>query len=475
MSEQERRFDLVVIGAGPGGYVSAIRAAQLGKRVALVEEDRLGGTCLNRGCIPTKALMHTAEVIREFKSAEELGIKDSSFSLSFPGMHERKKQVVDKLVSGVEALIAGNKIDYYSDRGRVTGPHTVVAGDETLDCEYILLATGSKPHIPPIPGLDTKGVVTSDEILTGDGLKTDSLIIIGGGVIGVEIASIYNAIGAEVTIIEAMDRILPNMDKEISQNLSMILKKRGITINTGARVEKVEEAGEGLKVTYVAKEKRETAEARNLLVAIGRMPNTSDLLDESLGIEMERGFVKVDETGKTSCDSIYAIGDIVLGGIQLAHAASATGINAVESMFGVQGAGKSVSTIPSGIYTDPEIASVGMTEAQVKEAGIPYKAGKAMTSANGKTIIESGDRGYVKLIFATEDYEPYRNGQLLGAQIVSKRATDMIGGIALAMSSQVTLEEMSSGIWPHPTFSEVIGEAIEDALDGSIHAMPKRR
>lgn len=491
------RYDVTIIGAGPGGYVAAIRAAQLGKKVALVEEIRAGGTCLNRGCIPTKALMHTAEVVREIKDSRELGVLTEEPRVDFSLMHKRKEEVVEKLVSGVEGLVKANGIDFYQGRGRVIDKNKVeVTGleeVETLDTDYIILATGSRPLIPPIPGLDLEGVITSDQILLGDGVETDSLIIIGGGVIGVEIACIYNALGAEVTIIEAMERILPNLDKEISQNLSMILKKRGVNIFTGARVEKVSPKDDGLlSVEYTAKEKSQIADGKNVLVSIGRKPNTENLISESLmqvfedrpnmpssdgKVDLWKGFISCREDGQTGVDNIYAVGDIVLGGIQLAHAASAEGVNAVESIF-EEGynfeEGKCIKNIPSGVYTDPEIASVGITEGEAKDMGIPYKVGKAMTGSNGKTLIESGDRGYVKLIFA-EEGGTAKAGTLLGAQIVSKRATDMIGGLAADMTAGTTLEEMARTIWPHPTFSEVIGEAIEDALDGSIHAMPKKK
>lgn len=497
------KYDLIVIGAGPGGYVSAIRAAQLGKNVALVEKDRAGGTCLNRGCIPTKALMHSAEIIREIKSAEEYGIGVSDVKVDFERLHARKAEVVNQLVGGIEGLIVANKIDFYKGSAKVVGANHVFiserdeseSDDVTLEGDYIILATGSRPLIPPIPGLDLNGVVTSDDILKDNGLETDSLIIIGGGVIGMEIASIYNALGTEVSVIEAQDRILPTLDKEISQNLSMIMKKRGVAINTGAMVESIVESAaagssatsqdvdEGgaptggqtgkLSVHYEAKGEKKTLSADNVLVCIGRRPNTEGLLaDELVGegkIALERGFVHGDESGRTGISNIYAIGDILFGGIQLAHAASAEGVNAVEDMFDVHHGTKIIEAVPSGIYTDPEIASIGMTEAEVRAQGIEYSVGKAMTGSNGKTLIESGERGYVKLIFSKDE------GVLLGAQMVCKRATDMIGALAVGFCSRATKEELEGVIWPHPTFSEVIGEAIEDAGGGAIHAMPKRK
>ena len=285
-----KKYDLIVIGGGPGGYVAAIRGAQLGKSVALIEKDRVGGTCLNRGCIPTKALMHSAEILREIRNAEELGINVSSAEMDFSKMHDRKSEVVEKLVSGVEGLIKANDIDYYQGTGRVINSNEVLIapavndeeGQRTLSTDYIILATGSRPALPPIPGLDLPNVVTSDNILLGEGLKTDSLIIIGGGVIGTEIASVYNALGAEVTIIEALDRILPTLDKEISQNLNMILKKRGISINAGAKVQKIEEDGSKLVVYFESKGEEKTVTADNVLVAIGRRPNTEGLIPQEM-------------------------------------------------------------------------------------------------------------------------------------------------------------------------------------------------
>lgn len=462
-----KQYDLIVIGAGPGGYVAAIKAAQLGKTVAVVEKDKVGGTCLNRGCIPTKALMHTADLIEEIKKAEEIGIRTEGVSVDFAKMHERKREVVDKLVGGVESLFSANGIDLYRGTAFVAGNHAVLTGDETLEGKNILLATGSVPARPPIPGLDLPGVVTSDDLLEGEGLETDSLVIIGGGVIGVEIASVYHALGADVTIIEAMDRILPLMDKEISQNLNMILKRRGIKIFTGAMVESVEEK-DGLTVHFTAKEKAQEVCAKNVLVSIGRRANTQGLIADQLDLKLERGYVPVDEHYRTCEEGIYAIGDIVKGGIQLAHAASAEGINAVCHMFG-EAEEKELSLIPSCIYTSPEIGSVGITEAQAKEAGIPVIVGKSTTNANGKSLISSADRGFVRLIFHAE------TKVLLGVQIMCLRATDMLGVLTETVANGLTLEDMAKAVWPHPTFSEAIGEAIEDAEGGAIHAAPKKK
>lgn len=461
------QFDLIVIGAGPGGYVAAIKAAQLGKKVAVIEKDKVGGTCLNRGCVPTKALVHASSVLEEIKKSEELGVVVGDVSVDFARMQERKAAVVEKLRSGVESLFKANGIELYRGAGNVIDPHTVQVNEETLSADFLLLATGSYPAKPPIPGLDLPGVVTSDEMLEGEGVDTKNLLIIGGGVIGVEFATIYHALGAQVTIVEAMDRILPTMDKEISQNLSMILKRRGIKINTGAMVESIEEK-DGLTVHFTAKEKAQEVSADKVLVSIGRRAATADLLPESMDLKMQRGYIPVNENYETCISGVYAIGDIVMGGIQLAHAASAEGVNAVCSMFGEK-APKDCSVIPSCIFTEPEIASCGITEAEAKEKGIPVVIGKSIMSANSKTVIESGDRGFIKIVFHAQTKE------VLGAQLMCKRATDMLGALTDAVVNHLTLSQMSATVWPHPTFSEAIGEAIEDLEGGAIHAAPKKK
>lgn len=462
------KYDLIVIGAGPGGYVAAIKAAQLGKRVAVVENRDVGGTCLNRGCIPTKALVHTAEILEEMKTCEELGLHADNISFDFSKMHERKAAVVEQLRSGVESLFKANKIDLYRGNGFIEDPHTVSAGDEKLTGDNIIIATGSRPALPPIPGLDLDGVVTSDTMLEGSGVPCKSLVIIGGGVIGVEFATVYHALGCEVTIVEMMDRILPTMDKEISQNMNMILKKRGVKINTGARVERVEKTSDGLSVVFTAKETEQQVNAERVLVSIGRRANTSELLAEGLDLQLERGYIPVDGNYETCIKGIYAIGDIIKGGIQLAHAASAEGVNAVCAMFDEKQQ-KNLDYVPSCIYTNPEIASVGITADDAKAREIPVITGKAIMTANGKTIISRGDRGFIKLIFHADTKE------LLGAQLMCLRATDMLGGLTEAVVNHLTLEQLSAAIWPHPTFSEAVGEAIEDAEGGAIHAAPKRK
>lgn len=470
------RYELIVLGAGPGGYVAAIKAAQMGHRVAVVESRDVGGTCLNRGCIPTKPLVHAAEVLEEIRSCEKLGIHVGQVSYNFAGMHERKAEVVEQLRGGIEGLFKAYKIDLIRGCGIILDSNRIQVGDQAYETDRILIATGSKPAMPPIPGLTLPGVVTSDEMLEGKGVYCKKLVIIGGGVIGVEFATIYHALGCEVTIIEALDRILPTLDREVSQNLTMILKKRGIKVYTGARVDRVEHTDQsvqtaqekGLAVYFMSKEKEQCVETERVLVSIGRRANTEGICPPSLNLQMQRGMIPVDDSFETCIKGIYAIGDIVLGGIQLAHVASAQAVNAVCSMFGER-APMNLSCIPSCIYTNPEIAAVGMTADEAKMRGIRTITGKAIMSSNGKTVIEMADRGFVKLVFEEE------SKVLLGAVLMCSRATDMITGLSDGVAGKLTMSQLAATVRPHPTFSEAIGEAIEDADGGAIHAAPRRK
>lgn len=461
------KYDLMVIGAGPGGYVAAIKAAQLGKKVAIAERRQVGGTCLNRGCIPTKTLVHTAELLEEIRSCEKLGIHTGGISIDFEKMHARKAEVVGQLRNGIEGLFQSNKIDLIRGSAKIVETGKVRIGEEVYKADRILLATGSRPLLPAIPGLDLPGVVTSDELLEGAGVACRKMVIIGGGVIGVEFAAIYQALGCEVIIIEAMERILPTLDREISQNLNMILKKRGVKVHTGASVEKVEQDG-GLVCHFTAKGKTQSIATECILVSIGRTANTEGLCETGVDLKPDRGRIPVNEVFETCRPGIYAIGDIVKEGIQLAHVASAQGINAVCAMFG-ETAPMNLNTVPSCIYTNPEIASVGMTADEAKGKEIPVITGKAIMSANGKTVIAMGERGFVKLVFHAD------TKVLLGAQLMCSRATDLIGGLADAVNNHLTMEQLGMTVRPHPTFCEAIGEAIEDAQGGAIHAAPKRR
>ncbi len=462
------QFDLAVIGAGPGGYVAAIKAAQLGCKVALVENREVGGTCLNRGCIPTKTLLHSAMAYEEASHFEALGLGVQGLSWDGQAIYQRKEQVVEQLRSGVEQLIKGNKIALYRGTGTLTAPHEVTVNGEVLTAQKVVLATGSVPARPPIPGLDLPGVMTSDELLEQFHPDGKRLLIIGGGVIGVEFASVFAPLGYQVTIVEAMDRLLPVMDREISQNLAMIFRKRGIQVYTGAMVQRIEKGPQGgLCCIFTQQEKETQLEADQILVSIGRRPNTQGLFGPGVSVEMERGRIVTDKEFCTSLPEVYAIGDVA-SPIQLAHYASAQGICVAQLAAG-QRPGVNLEAVPSCIYTNPEIASVGITADEAKQRGIEVTTGKFIMSANGKSLIENQERGFVKLVFDSQ------SEKLLGAQLMCGRATDLIGELVTAVVSGLTREQLAATMRPHPTFCEGISEAVEDAGEGAVHAMPRRR
>ncbi|MBQ9064973.1 MAG: dihydrolipoyl dehydrogenase [Blautia sp.] len=455
-----RDYDLVVIGGGPGGYEAILYAAEkYGMRTALIEKEALGGTCLNHGCIPTKTLLHSADLYRQFMDCERFGLSAGQVSYDMEKIQARKSEVVNNLRSGIELLMKQKKVDVIKGTGCIIGPNEVEAKDfegnvKKLETEHILIATGSCTSMPPIPGADLPGVYTSDTLLERKEEPFDHLLIIGGGVIGMEFASIYNSLGSKVTVLEAMPRIISNMDKELSQSLKMLMKKRGVAIITGAMVEKIcsSESGEGiLECTYKEKETVQSAKADGILVCTGRRPYTTGLFGEGFTLSMERGCIVTAENGETSVPGIYAIGDVT-GGIMLAHAATAMGRNAVAHMNGAQPP-VNLSVIPACIYTDPEIASVGLTADQAKELGIAAGSRKALMTANGKTVLSGQERGFIKVVFEKE------TKKLLGAQMMCARASDMISEFAQAITTGLTLDQMYSVIRPHPTFSEAITEA----------------
>lgn len=463
------QYDLIVIGGGPGGYVAAIRASQLGMRTALVEKRELGGTCLNRGCIPTKTLMHTANLYREAGACETLGLELGQRSYDFARIHQRKNDVVSQLRDGIAQLLKANQVDVYAAAGQIVDGNTVKAGEKTLTAGHILIAAGSVPAVPPIKGADLPGVVTSDALLEEQGVDCQRLLIIGGGVIGVEMASVYASLGKAVTIVEAAERILPPMDREISQNLAMILKKRGVTVFTSAMVSEISQGDDGLVCHFTDKKGEQTAAADVVLISVGRRPCTAGLFADGFAVEQtERGFVAVDETFRTSVPTISAIGDVI-GRMQLAHAAEAQGIAAVEFISGQKEASVNFDLVPSCVYTTPEIASVGITADDAKKAGREVVTGKYSMNGNAKTIIEQQDRGFIKVVFDKE------TDVILGAQLMCARATDLISELVTAVSLGLTRQQLGRTMRPHPTFCEGITEAVEAAGGHGIHTMPSRR
>ena len=464
------QFDLIVIGAGPGGYVAAIKAAKLGMKTAIIENRQVGGTCLNRGCIPTKAMIHAAEVFESAKTGEQFGIYADNVRFDYGKIVAYKEEVSGALRQGVEQLLGGNGVTVYQGLGVIQHDKTVVIvteeGEQVIGAKHILIATGSKPLILPIEGMDLPGVMTSDQMFQLQEVP-ESLIIVGGGVISVEFASVYQALGTKVTVIEAMPRILPGMDKEISQNLKMILKKRGVDIYAGASVQKVEKDGEGFSCIFAEKGKEVRVSATHLLSAVGRSANTEGLFGEGVSLEMERGRIIVDKEFRTSMDGVYAIGDVIPG-IQLAHNASAQGVYVAEKLAGKEPE-VALHLVPGCVYTSPEIASVGLTEEEAKEKGLSVEVGKVMMSANGKSLISKEERGFVKVLADAETKE------IVGVQMMCARATDMIGEFVTAMANHLTAEDAMKGMRAHPTYNEAAGEALEELAGGAIHVMPKKR
>ena len=452
-------YQLIVIGAGPGGYEAALRAAKLGKRVAVVERREAGGTCLNRGCIPTKTLLHASAIYRDAKNGAHCGIHTEDIHADMAEIFAYKRAVSQKLSAGIESLFKTAKIDLLRGTALITGSGCVRVADadgsaNDYTCDDILIATGSVPSRPPIPGLEL--AMTSDELLEGCDHLYRSIVIIGGGVIGIEFATFYADLGCKVTIIEGLDRLLPNMDRELGQNLSMILKKHGVDVYTNSLVANVEQDGDALKVNFTNKDKALSVSGEAVLCAIGRRPYTEGLFADGVGVEMNGRSIRVDENYETSLPGVYAIGD-VSSKIQLAHVASAQGTDCVERMVGGKGM-TDLSAVPSCIYCVPEIACVGITADEAKAAGREVVSGKYVMFSNGKTVIRDGDRAFMKVVADKATHV------IVGAQFMCEHATDMISEMATAIVNGLTVEQMLKVLRPHPTFEEGVHDALEDVL-----------
>ena len=449
-------FDLLVIGAGPGGYTAAARAAKLGLSTAIVEERSWGGTCLNRGCVPTKTLLHASEVYRSAADGAAIGIHAEGLRADIPEIFAYKERISRQLCGGVESLLKGAGVTLLRGRAVITAPGSVrVTGEDGGDYEArrILIATGSVPVRPPIPGLDLPGVMTSDELLEGSDSLYESLVIMGGGVIGVEFATFYANLGCRVTLIEGMDRLLPTMDRELGQNLGQILKKQGVEVLTSAMVRRVEQTPEGLTVHVDQKGKEKAVSGEKVLCAIGRRPCWDGLFAPELVPETRGRSLLVDEDFRTSIPGVYAIGD-VSAVIQLAHVAAAQGIACVNRMCGRQAA-TDLNVVPSCIYSSPEIAVVGLTEAEAKEQGINAVSGKCTMFGNARTVIEDPGRCFMKLV-ADRD-----TGRLIGAQLMCQHASDIISQLSAALVNGLTVGQLLSVMRPHPSFEEAMTEALE--------------
>ena len=464
------KHDLVIIGSGPGGYVAAIRAGQLGLKTLIVEkDDKFGGTCLHVGCIPTKDLLLNAEVYDYFKNAKEFGFVCKEFSIDWAAIQARKTKVVTKLVKGIEFLFKKNKVESAQGYGRLSGPGRITVADakgqaREIQAAKIVLATGSEAKTFPGFEPDGKTILTNKEILALKAIPK-SMVIMGAGAVGVEFASIFHRFGTKVTILEMLPRAVPLEDEEISAELAKSFRRQGIALETQAKVEKATKTESGVAVSFTrADGKPQTIEAETLLVAVGRSPNTQGVGLEKTRVKLERGFVKVDPYMQTEEPGVYAIGDIVANSPLLAHVASREGIVAVTHAAGKPVEPMNYTQVPNCTYCEPEISSVGLTERQAREAGHKVRVGRFPFAGNSKAGILGSREGFVKMV-CDEKY-----GEILGVHMIGPRATEMIAEAVVAMRLEGTVEDLAYAIHPHPTLTEAVMEAAHAAHDWAIHA-----
>ncbi len=467
-------YDLIVIGSGPGGYSAAIRASQYGLKTAIIEKDpKLGGTCLHVGCIPTKSLLHTADVWEHFVHSDEEGIHCENPRIDYAKVLDRKNKIVAKHAKGVEFLMKKNKIDWIKGYGTIAPraangmlPVEVRSGDsvQTVEAKNVIIATGSEARM--LPGLepDAKTILTNIEILDLPAIPK-TMLIIGAGAVGVEFASIFNRFGTKVTVLEMLPRLVPVEDEEISKELERYFKKTGIRCETGAKAENITKTDTGVRMCVgLSNGKREDMEAETLLVAVGRKPNTDNVGLERLKVELDRGFIKVDEFQQTGEPGVYAIGDVVAGTPQLAHVATMEGMVAVAHMAGKRAKAVNRNRIPGCTYTEPGIGSVGLTEAQARAQGYAVKVGKFPFAANSKASILGAHEGFVKVV-AEEKY-----GEILGVHIIGPEAYELIAEAVAAMEAEATVETLMGTIHAHPTLYEALGEAFNNVYGLTINA-----
>ena len=468
MAEQ---FDLIVLGSGPGGYVAAIRASQLGLKTAIVERERLGGICLNWGCIPTKALLRTSEVYHYLTHAKDYGLSADNVGFDLGKIVDRSRKVAGQLNAGVKGLMKKNKVQVFEGVGALTGQKTdklrklsVKQGDKTteLAAKHIIVATGARARDLPFAKADGKRIWTYRHAMVPEEMPT-KLLVIGSGAIGVEFASFYNDMGADVTIVEMLPRILPVEDEEVSAFMDKALKKQGINILTGAGVEKIESGAKSVKATIKGQDgKTTTEEYSHVIVAIGIVPNTEEIGLDKLGIETDRGHIKVDGYARTNVEGIYAIGDVT-GAPWLAHKASHEGVVCVEAIAGLKPHPFKTWNIPGCTYSRPQVASVGLTEAKAREAGHEVKVGKFPFIGNGKAIALGEAEGFVKTVFDA------KSGELLGAHMVGAEVTELIQGYVVARQLETTEAELMETVFAHPTLSEMMHESVLSAYDRALH------
>jgi len=460
-------YDVIVIGSGPGGYVAAIRASQLGLKVGVVERENLGGICLNWGCIPTKSLLKSAQAFEYAKHAADYGVLiEGEVKPDFEAMVKRSRGVADGMSKGIQFLFKKNKIETISGIGKLAGKNTVEVTDEngkksSYTAKHIILATGARSRELPNLPQDGKKIIGYRKALTLE-KQPESMVVVGSGAIGSEFAYFYHSIGTEVTLVEFMPTLVPNEDEEVAKQLERNFKKAKMKVMVSSSVESVDTSGDKCKVTIKTKKGEEVVEADVVLSAVGISPNTEGIGLEELGVETENGRVKVDEYYRTNVEGVYAIGDIVAGPA-LAHVASAEGIACVEKIAGLNPEPVDYGNIPGCTYTNPEVSSVGLTEAKAKEAGYEIKVGKFPYSASGKASAAGQKDGFVKLIFDA------KYGELLGAHMIGGNVTEMIAEMVVAKKLEITGHELIKTIHPHPTMSEAVMEAAAAAYDEVIH------
>lgn len=472
-----RKYDLIIIGAGPGGYTAALKAAGLGMKVAVVDKDKIGGVCVNRGCIPTKALLHASNIFSMMQHCDEFGVSTDFISFDFGKMQDYKKRSVRRYRGEIEKLFEANGIDFIKGAAVIRREKTVEVrnqeGLEYLRADNIIIATGAKAAMPNIPGIELPGVINSDRLLAATNWSFDRIVILGGGVIGVEFATIFQALCSKVTIVEKGPHLLGPMDNEVAVALEEQLRAKGIAIHCNATIEEITRE-EGLTCTVLDHKSGQSSriKASQVVVAIGRQPYTEGLTGEDISLEYQDGRLAVDGDFMTSEPGIYAIGDVIAR-TQLAHVAAAQGSYVVEKIAGREhsmrlevvpnGMYVSLPIVPNCIYTEPEIATVGITEQTARHLGMKVRCGVCSMNGNGKSIIAREESGFIRLIF-----EAYTN-TIVGAQMVCPRATDMIGEMATAIANGLTAGQLSKAMRAHPTYSEGIAVAIEDAMkEGAV-------